>query len=50
MGSEMCIRDRFLSGQALPGKYAPETAGILLGKAILRLVRQEEARKEAFRT
>lgn len=42
--------EQFLSGQALPGKYAPETAGILLGKAILRLVRQEEARKEAFRT
>ena len=38
--------EQFLSGRALPGKYAPETAGILLGKAILRLVRQDSAQKE----
>lgn len=39
--------EQFLSGRALPGKYAPETAGILLGKAILRLVRQDHTQKEA---
>ena len=39
--------EQFLSGRALPGKYAPETAGILLGKAILRLIRQDSTQKEA---
>lgn len=39
--------DQYISGLGLPGKYAPETAGILLGRAILRLVRQECQKKEA---
>lgn len=38
--------EQFLSGRALPGKYAPETAGILLGKAILRQIRRDTTQKE----
>lgn len=38
--------EQYILGRALPGKCAPETAGILLGKAILRLVRQGETGKE----
>ena len=39
--------EQYILGRALPGKYAPETAGILLGKALLRLARQDALQKEA---
>ena len=38
--------EQYILGRGLPGKYAPETAGILLGKAILRLTQPHRSQKE----